>query len=222
MLKSHLWWASGLAAVGALHLAGATSPVRRMEQEIETWKTNTEKLFGSSDDCALVCVDWADKWTFPGLGKETREDIKISKIMEEMDKVSHRTNVAVWTAALGTREADGRSILTMSDRAGAFHANDSLDISIGVGIAPEDKIKFDKALNGENYGAPKTQLPAELRLIYTLNKSREGQQAAVNLYRAETLRLYNSAGDYQTHMKNIANATNAGLLWQASKLAAAK
>jgi len=199
-------------------LAGKTRPVQRLDKEIETWLNETEKVFGTHDDCALVCVDWADKWSLPSAGKDTPEHLRLTKVMEEMDHISHRYPVAIWTATQGTREADNRSVLMMSDAAGAYHKNDSLDIGVGIGIAPEDKVKFEQALSGNAYGRPKTQLPAELRMIFTINKNREGSQAVLNVFRAETLRLYGSAVEYQQHMHNIANATNPALLWGASKL----
>jgi hypothetical protein len=199
-------------------LAGKTSPVQRLDKEIDNWLLTTEKTFGNCDDCALVCVDWADKWSLPGVGKEVPEHIRLTRIMEEMDHISHRYPVGIWTATQGTREADNRSVLMMSDAAGAYHKNDSLDIGVGVGVAPEDKVKFEQALSGNAYGRPKTQLPAELRMIWTINKNREGSQAVLNVFRAETLRLYNSPLEYQQHMHNITNASNPALLWGASKL----
>lgn len=199
-------------------LAGKTSPVQRLEKEIENWLTVTEKTFGNHEDCALVCVDWADKWAYPHAGKDMPEHLRLTKVVEEMDQISHRYPVGIWTATQGTREADNRSVLMMSDAAGAYHKNDSLDIGVGIGIAPEDKVKFEQALSGNAYGRPKTQLPAELRLIFTINKNREGSQAVLNVYRAETLRLYSSPIEYQQHMHNLSNASNPALFWSNSRL----
>ena len=203
-------------------LSGKTSSMHRVDKEIENWLTTTEKEFGDNEDCALVCIDWADKLAMPGLGKDTAEHLRLTKLLEELDHISHRYPVAIWTATQGTREADNRSVLMMGDTSGAYHKNDSLDIGVGIGIHPDDKIKVEKALGGTAYGPSKTQLPAELRLIFTINKNREGAQQAFNVYRAETLRLYNSIADWETHNRNIGAATSADLLWQVSRLQTAR
>lgn len=167
----------------------------KLETIIEEWKAEHRKRFGTDEDCRLVCVDWQDYLRLPA-HKRSRDmaDWRVPKeINAELRFIAQRQQVALWTANQGKAQAVGRSILGMDATSFAFHTNDALDIGIGVGPSPEYRVTEDNL--------DELQKLKDMKLVFTINKNRNGSIGCCELYRAPTLRLFDNQAAYNSYRR---------------------
>ena len=102
----------------------------------------------------------------------------------------------MWTATQGTREAVGQEVLNITHTSGAFHKNDALDVSLGLGRINDDETYNDEQEYGDVINEDDDECPPVDRdLVISLMKGRESSQAGVlsfKFYQGESLRFWNS------------------------------
>ena len=127
--------------------------------------------------------------------------------------------MALWTATQGTRDADGREMLSMKHVSGAYHKNDALDVSLGIGVVYDATNVQRTADNAQDDDASitdtKAAVPCSRKLMLNLMKNRDNSPCAVEVYQGPTLKLWNkeqdavaadrllNAGNFTKHMENL-------------------
>jgi len=168
-----------------------------VEQAIRMWLEDTDKRHGEADICKAVYVDWLDRLDPSGLrvSKSMREDQILTRVSEGLGELARKYNVALWTATQGTRQADGKDILRMSDTAWGYHKNDAVDVSLGIGVTHNDAemiddqiVRGDAILDDDDELAP----PCDRHLVMSIMKNRDNPEAVFNIYQGATLRLYDN------------------------------
>lgn len=165
--------------------------VTKIAHIVEHWKEWHRKTRGTDADALLVCVDWQKYVAPPKMHRKVEQWEESAIVLEELRRVGERYNVVIWTANQGKQEADGKAILGMKDTAFGFHANDPLDMSIGVSLGTDSRITED-SLDNE-------YAPSDRHMIASINKHRNGALAACEIYRAPTLRLFDSEAAYASY-----------------------
>ena len=198
-------------------LSDATYTLDDVDKAIEQWLIDTEDLLGKEElnKCTAVYLDWFDMLA-PNKGNIINGK-KIDKtyelypeMMKELRRISQRYNVALWTATQGTREADGAERVAMKHTAFGYHKNDALEIGIGVAVvtgkdAVETAGATFKVKKSDNSGTLDMRECSRI-LCYNINKNREGNTAAVELYQCPSLRLYTTESDWTTFVNKSKDA----------------
>ena len=135
------------------------------------------------------------------LSKDSKDHDLLKKASQELGRLARKHEVALWTATQGTREADGRQMLNMRHVSGAYHKNDALDISLGIGtvydpatvqrIQNDDQVTEDTSLTDDNI----TAIPCNRKLMVNLMKNRDNSPCAFEVYQGPTLKLWPKSGD---------------------------
>ena len=170
--------------------------VQEIEAQIKAWKKHFIERDGR-DNCLLVCVDWLDhiKPITGHGGNNTRADESLTALCYELKYMTVRNNLTLWTATQGTRDASDRPILQMKHTAGAFHKNDALDVSFGLGR--RDPMEFNEQ------GSHEVKKARGEFFVMTLNKNRNGDCGSTVVYRAPTLRFYDDNSNYTIHKEEM-------------------
>jgi hypothetical protein len=164
----------------------------QIEDTIGQWKDSVIARKGSAACPLQVCVDWA-KYILPPSSKKDQWESMI-EIFEELGRIGRRQAVCVWTANQGSKAADRKTVIRMSDGAFSFHVADPLDISIGLALAEESRITEDDIAEDRT----KTRI-----LKWTINKSRENENDILDFFQAPSLRFFDSQQHYNSHLKAI-------------------
>lgn len=174
--------------------------IAEIEQAIINWKDKVYEEHGQDarDKCRLVCVDWLDRISTTGMGisRNARSDELLTELPYRLGEVARRQEVALWTATQGTREADGQEVLRLQHTSGAYHKNDGLDVSLGLGRVNEEEDYNDEqayydVTNEDDDNCP----PVDRDLVISLMKGRESAMAgsmSFKLYQGSSLRFWNS------------------------------
>ena len=169
--------------------------VAEIEDTIGAWKAKTKEVKGTDENCLLVCVDWLKYILCPGSGKKDEWEV-LSEVCQELGMVTKRMHVALWSANQGKAEADGKTLLRMKDQAFSYHIADALDVSIGIALTADSRVTEADLLEGGGNSKPK-------KLMFNINKSRENDIKAVELYQAPTLRFFDNSQTYSTYIHSI-------------------
>lgn len=166
----------------------------KIDAIIEQWRAYCRKRYGTDTDALLVCIDWQRYIippTKPSGGERLKHWEESREILVELGFIARRQNVAIWTANQGTADADGKSMLRMNDTASGYHINDPTTVSIGVGLGAQSKITEENMNSGVQ--------PGDRHLVFSINKNRNGNLSACDIYRAPTLRLFDTEQAYASH-----------------------
>ena len=164
--------------------------ISMIEGFIDRWRTYHRQQHGSDSDALLVCIDWQKYIIPPNIGRKVEQWEESDVILRELRFVAERQGVVIWSANQGKSNADGKSILRMNDTAFGYHANDALDIGIGVGLGAQSRVTEDTMESGGR---------GDRHLVFSVNKNRNGDLKACELYRSPTLRLFDNEVAYATH-----------------------
>jgi len=182
-----------------------------IEQAIIQWQERTKQCYGAEEaaKCRLVCIDWLDHVSTAGLGlaANVRTDEKLTALPKHFGFIARRTNTGIWTATQGTREADGKQVLQLNHTSGAYHKNDALDVSIGLGRANDDGTYQDveEYNNVENDDSDKSP-PCDRDLVISLMKGRESAKAgsvSFKIYQGASLKFW----DHRAHAEQCLSGT---------------
>lgn len=144
--KARLAWATGpdfpfRRNIQVFDASIRATGINEVEQIIIKWKSMMIEQFNvPPDQCMVVYVDWLEKLTsdgIRGITKNTNDSTLYQKILEGLGEIARRHNVILWTATQATRAAVGRQILTIDHTAHSIHANDPLDVSLGLAPVPK-------------------------------------------------------------------------------------
>jgi hypothetical protein len=177
-----------------------------IEQAIVQWKDWTKERYGAEEaaKCKLVCIDWLDYISTAGLGisNNARSDEHLTVIPKQLGFIGRRTDTAIWTATQGTREADGKEVLQLKHTSGAYHKNDALDVSIGLGRVNDDANYGDVQEHWEVQNEDSDESPpCDRDLVISLMKGRESAKAgsvSFKVYQGPSLRFWNSKHQMKT------------------------
>ena len=209
----------GYAAIMDLSKEGHT--INDMDKAIEMWKESEYKRGHDVNACRAVFIDWLDMLEINGmaLSKDTKEHELLKKACYKLGQLARKHGVALWTATQGTRDADGREMLSMKHVSGAYHKNDALDVSLGIGVVYDATNVQRTADNAQDDDASitdtKAAVPCSRKLMLNLMKNRDNSPCAVEVYQGPTLKLWNkeqdavaadrllNAGNFTKHMENL-------------------
>lgn len=165
--------------------------ITKVEAIIEEWRAHWRQCSGTDTDALLVCIDWQKYLTMPKGTRPAEHWEESDLILKELGFIAKRQHVVIWTANQGGSQADGKSILRMNDTAFGYHANDAVDVAIGVGLGARSKVTEEnlEAGNAAN----------DRHLVFSINKNRNGPYAACEIYRPPTLRLFDNEAAYASH-----------------------
>jgi replicative DNA helicase len=164
----------------------------QIDARIKLWRKMTIEKYGDDRECALVCVDWLNLIpAIPGEVKRDKDDILITKVAEQLKRVAIKHNVAIWTAQQGNRQADGKKFVRMSHTAGAYQSNAPMDVAIGAG----------RAAGGEDEEDYQPQQRKDDFLNFNITKNRHGGVGSCVVYRAPTMRLFDSREEYDGYQR---------------------
>lgn len=169
----------------------------KIEDTIGRWKEHTVKLTGTCKNNLLVCIDWLKYILWPTAGKKDEWAV-LTDVCQELGFIAKRQGVVIWTANQGKAEADGKTLLRMKDMAFAYHINDALDISIGLALSANSRVTEEDLTNNR---------VKSRNLMFNINKSRDNDIAACELFQAPTLRFFDSEPMYNSYnhkLKSIA------------------
>ena len=163
--------------------------IPEIEQAIISWKEHVRITYGEEEaaKCRLVIVDWLDRIATTGLGfsREAKSHEILTELPYQLGEVTRRQDVAMWT-----------EVLNITHTSGAFHKNDALDVSLGLGRINDDETYNDEQEYGDVINEDDDECPPVDRdLVISLKKGRESSQAGVlsfKLYQGESLRFWNS------------------------------
>jgi len=174
--------------------------IPEIEQAIIQWKERVKQRHGEAEaqKCRLVCIDWLDHVSATGLGlsNNARTDEKLTALPKQFGFIARRTDTAIWTATQGTREADGQEVLQLKHTSGAYHKNDALDVSVGLGRVNDDGTYNDvenhwEVGNEDDDESP----PCDRDLVLSLMKGRESAKAGAvsfKCYQGSSLRFWDN------------------------------
>jgi hypothetical protein len=180
--------------------------VKEIDDEITKWKENCRKLYGSDDDCTLVCVDWVDLLAGLGFDKNEPDYKRVCTILQELRKLAVKHNVALWTATQAKADAYNRAIVQMNDIAHGFAKSFPLDVSIGIGLDTPSQLNpnfTDDGLEDDDEDPA-----ADKHLVFTINKNREGAVGTLKVYQADTLMFFDSEDDALQHLNLVDGMLN--------------
>jgi hypothetical protein len=181
--------------------------IMEIEDAIGEWRNRVEKDMGKDQAalCISVDVDWLDYISSEGLGSgfDPKTHELLTEKARQLGFVARRTGTGIWTATQGTREADGREVLKLRHTSGAYHKNDALDISIGLGRENEDGTFNDlqnpcEVINEDS----EEDIPCNRNLIVSVMKNRGGSgagSASFRLFQGPSLRFWDSRNQMMTY-----------------------
>ena len=170
--------------------------VAEIDKSINQWKDAVQSKYGDVNNCAVVFVDWLDRIAPGGMvvSKNAREDQILEKICFELSSMARKHNIAIWTATQGTRGAVGKDVLDIKDVAQAYHKNDALDLSIGLGVVKLD-VRGNSGTGFRNDDS--TTAPECNRLMkWSIMKCRRGVTGVFSeFYQGPTLKFWDKRSD---------------------------
>lgn len=166
----------------------------QIEDTIGSWKDRTKKLKGTCENNLLVCIDWLKYILWPSATKKDEWAV-LTDICQEIGFIAKRQGVVIWTANQGKSEADGKTLLRMKDMAFAYHINDALDVSIGLALSTSSRVTEEDLVNDVKVKSR--------NLMFNINKSRDNDIAAVELFQAPTLRFFDSQQQYNKYEHDL-------------------
>lgn len=132
-------------------------------QDIEQWVELYRKKWGRID---LLCVDYADKLTYPGHEEDRSEYAAMGKVYEYLRLMSERGDYAIWTASQAKVQKKGSGPLDIDDMADSANKGRVADLVIGLavtdGMGGADRmvsVRVIKNRHGESRGTVR-DLPA--------------------------------------------------------------
>jgi KaiC/GvpD/RAD55 family RecA-like ATPase len=153
---------------------------------------------GLRDKAGLVGIDYVSYINLADTPKHktnTDPDV-VKKIYDRTKKeIASALGVAVCILSQTTRKAEGNQILNRTHAAWSFHANDAIDF--GFGLAPKEDLRHMHLDNNDNLSGAEEVTQKGKQLIMSSFKARVGDTTAFPFYQANTLRFYDSQGDYQ-------------------------
>lgn len=172
-----------------------------IENHIIMWQEHLMMTEGKLPPKMLILVDWVDLIRPENIRKNEPEHMIVPKILEGLKFIAKRTKCAIWTATQGTAEAITSTVVGAKMNSGGHHKADYLDIGIGGNLAADDQLNEKNVREGANFER------TDKGMVWTIYKNRHGQSAVLNLYRAETLRMYDSEADYVAHRTRLEQIT---------------
>jgi hypothetical protein len=191
-------------------LSNRRPSVAQIEEMVVMWKEQTFERYGAeeAEKCRLVCFDWLDRIESKGVGisQGARSDEILTEYPYLLGEIARRQDVGLWTATQGTREADGQEVLNLKHTSGAYHKNDGLDVSLGLGRVNDDDTygdveEYAQVVNEDDDSCP----PVDRDLVFSLMKGRESSMAgclSFKFYQGASLRFWNSKHDME-RLKNF-------------------
>jgi len=175
-----------------------------LDEAISRWMDAVDRDGRDVTKCKGVYVDWLDMLDPRGIGlsKDDKAHDLLKELCYELGRIARKHKVALWTATQGTREADGREILSMKHVSGAYHKNDALDVGLGLGVINDpsnvqrnDDVgaipSDDDSIDDPTQGA----IPCNRRLMLNLMKNRDNSPSAFEIFQGPTLKLWARSAD---------------------------
>jgi hypothetical protein len=207
MLLNPAYPAGDLMTISALADEARQINVREIDEEITKWKDTCRRMYGSDEDCTLVCVDWVDLLAGLGFDKHEPDYKRVCTILQELRKLAVKHNVALWTATQAKAEAYNRAIVQMNDIAHGFAKSFPLDVSIGIGLDVQSQLSAN--FTEEGLDVEDDEEPAvDKHLVFTINKNREGAIGTIKVYQADTLKFFNNEDDALDHRDSLDSMVN--------------
>jgi replicative DNA helicase len=165
-----------------------------IEKRIVEWKEMCADNGISDDEAAVVCIDWIDYIQAPFGANKLEDWERYIIVAQELGFMARRHNVVIWTANQTTRQAEGKTILRMGDTARGYHLNDAMDLSIGANIADESRVTEENKGDGQQ---------GRRFMNLSVNKNRNGDLGVAHVFRAPTLRMFDSDEEYEAYVRRI-------------------
>jgi len=172
-----------------------------LDNGIKRWKDSVDHQGKNVNTCRSVYVDWLDKLDPSGLSltKTERQDQVLQYVTESMAEIARKHKVSLWTATQGTSAADGKEILRMKDAAWAYHKNDAVDVSIGIGEIANIDIANSSVKTDDAISTP----PCSRDLMVSIVKNRTHPKAVFQMYQGETLRFWDETNRIENTVEKL-------------------
>jgi len=182
--------------------------VADIDHAVENWMISVRDAGKDVSKCRAVYVNWLDRIDPSGITitKNTREDTLLTRINEALGEISRKYKVSMWTATQATKQADGVEAVTMKHTAQAFHKNDPLDISLGLGVVSQEnrdqgELKADENEDNDDLLTEEAQAQARKvrkpplcsrKLKFNFMKNRDNPPISFDFHQGNTLRYWDS------------------------------
>ena len=170
----------------------------KLIRTIAGWKEEVARRRGSDESCKLVLIDWLDCLDF-GYQRGRSEWAIIPEALRTIKLAMNRFGVVGWTATQGNKDAVGRVLVGLSDTAGGFQKNAPVDISIGLGNTQQQIEATRAGLDDDLF----VEGDDGAEITFNVCKNRNGGLGHFKVFRAPTLRLYDTSDDYYRHRNLI-------------------
>lgn len=169
---------------------------------ISQWKEQERKLYGTDEQCRLVCLDWLG-WLAPDLRGVKVQSYKRAQweTMSEVTKQLQRDvltphRVAMWSAAQGNRQSASAMEVRLGHTGGSFDQLHPVSVAAGIS-APNDDLYAKEGVDDDNTNVA-AKMDCNRTLTFAITKNRDGPHFKHDFYQGPTLRIWSARSHWFT------------------------